>query len=86
MLSSMTKNIAKTLTMPRVENLNALVGSYVKVAANGYDHDLEGIENDFAKIANSCDLNVHLIAVRINNWNDELSPWEAPAVFEKKEV
>ncbi|MBO5622493.1 MAG: esterase, partial [Butyrivibrio sp.] len=48
------------------------------------DHDLEGIENEFAKIANSCDLNVHLMAVRINNWNDDLSPWEAPAVFGKE--
>lgn len=48
------------------------------------DHDLEGIENEFAKIANSCDLNVHMLAVRINNWNDDLSPWEAPAVFGKE--
>lgn len=48
------------------------------------DHDLEGIENEFAMIANSCDLSLRLIAVSINNWNNDLSPWEAPAVFGKE--
>ncbi|SCX85174.1 esterase [Butyrivibrio sp. INlla14] len=48
------------------------------------DHDLEEIENEFAAISSSCDMNVHLIAVRINNWNNDLSPWEAPAVFGKE--
>jgi hypothetical protein len=48
------------------------------------DHDLEGIENEFAEISSSCGMNVRLIAVRINNWNNDLSPWEAPAVFGKE--
>ena len=48
------------------------------------DHDLEGIENEFAEISSSCDMYVRLIAVRINNWNNDLSPWEAPAVFGKE--
>lgn len=48
------------------------------------DHDLEGIENEFAMITNSCDLSLRLIAVSINNWNNDLSPWEAPAVFGKE--
>ncbi len=48
------------------------------------DHDLEGIENEFAAISSSCGMNVRLIAVRINNWNNDLSPWEAPAVFGKE--
>jgi len=48
------------------------------------DHDLEGIENEFAMITNSCDLSLRLIAVSINNWYNDLSPWEAPAVFGKE--
>ena len=48
------------------------------------EHDLEGIENEFAAIAKSSDMSLHLIAVRIEDWNKELSPWEAPAVFGKE--
>ncbi|MBR3245911.1 MAG: esterase [Parasporobacterium sp.] len=48
------------------------------------DHDLEGIENEFKAIISSCGRNVHLIAVRIDGWNSDLSPWEAPAVFGKE--
>ncbi|WP_281086130.1 esterase [Eubacterium ruminantium] len=47
------------------------------------DHDLEGIENEFNTINNNCKMDFHLIAVRIDNWNNDLSPWEAPAVFGK---
>ncbi|MBR4659788.1 MAG: esterase [Clostridia bacterium] len=45
------------------------------------DHDLEGIENEFAAIESGCDKRLRLIAVRIGDWNNDLSPWEAPAVF-----
>ncbi len=48
------------------------------------DHDLEGIENEFAAIVNSCNLGLRLIAVRIDDWNNDLSPWSAPAVFGKE--
>ena len=48
------------------------------------DHDLEGIENEFAAIVHNCNTCVRLIAVRIDDWNSELSPWEAPAVFGKE--
>ena len=48
------------------------------------DHDLEGIENEFTAIISSCNMDVRLIAVRIENWNNDLSPWEAPAVFGKE--
>ena len=47
------------------------------------DHDLEGIENEFAAIVGSCNRNIRLVAVRIDDWNNDLSPWEAPAVFGK---
>ncbi len=45
------------------------------------DHDLEGIENEFAEIANNCQKSFCLRAFRINDWNNDLSPWKAPAVF-----
>ena len=48
-------------------------------------HDLEGIENEFAEIARNCPKSFCLIAVRINDWNYELSPWKAPAVFGKED-
>lgn len=48
------------------------------------DHDLEGIENEFAAILSSCRMSFRLLAVRVDDWNRELSPWEAPAVFGKE--
>ena len=45
------------------------------------DHDLEGIENEAAYLAEKCSLDIHLIAVKVDDWNLDLSPWEAPAVF-----
>lgn len=47
------------------------------------DHDLEGIENEFALITNSCNKSFYFIGVRIDDWNNDLSPWGAPAVFGK---
>ena len=47
------------------------------------DHDLEGIEKEFTAIVGSCNRSIRLIAVRIDDWNNDLSPWEAPAVFGK---
>ena len=48
------------------------------------DHDLEGIENEVIFITENCNKRFRLIAVRIDNWNADLSPWEAPAVFGKE--
>ncbi len=48
------------------------------------DHDLEGIENEYRTITGSCDTGFCLIAFRIDDWNRDLSPWEAPAVFGKE--
>ncbi len=47
------------------------------------DHDLEGIENEFAEIKRYSEKDFCLIAVKVNNWNNDLSPWKAPAVFGK---
>ena len=48
------------------------------------DHDLAGIESETAEIKKLTDADFHLIAVRIQNWNRDLSPWPAPAVFGKE--
>ena len=50
------------------------------------DHDLEVIENEVSYIeklsGGQC---FDLKAIRVNNWNDDLSPWQAPAVFGNEE-
>ncbi len=48
------------------------------------DHDLQGIENEYSAIIKQCNRSLRLIAVRIDHWNSDLSPWEAPAVFGKE--
>ena len=46
------------------------------------DHDLEGIESEAAYIRDlSCRQEFCLRAVKVNRWNEDLSPWPAPAVF-----
>ncbi len=48
------------------------------------EHELQGIETEFAAIVCRCKMNIRLIAVRIDDWNNDLSPWPAPAVFGKE--
>lgn len=48
------------------------------------DHDLAGIENEVEAIRNQTDTDFYLIAIKVQNWNDDLSPWEAPPIFGKK--
>ena len=45
------------------------------------DHDLEGIANEAAIISRNSGAAFRLITVRIDDWNHDLSPWNAPAVF-----
>ena len=45
------------------------------------DHDLAVIENEVAEIQRLTNIEFHLLAIKVNNWNKDLSPWEAPAVF-----
>ena len=44
------------------------------------DHDLAGIESEVAAIKAHTD-DFRLIAVKVNDWNRDLSPWPAPPVF-----
>lgn len=45
------------------------------------DHDLPEIENEVAEIKKLTSVDFQLIVVKVDDWNDELSPWNAPAVF-----
>ncbi len=45
------------------------------------DHDLALIENEFAAIKANTKTDFGLTTLKVNSWNTDLSPWEAPAVF-----
>ena len=47
-------------------------------------HDLESIENEVKTISELTNADFRMIAVRVPNWNRDLSPWTAPAVFGKE--
>ena len=44
------------------------------------DHDLEVMEGEVAAIQKNVD-SFRLVAIKTKNWNRDLSPWQAPAVF-----
>ncbi|WP_026525141.1 alpha/beta hydrolase-fold protein [Butyrivibrio sp. MB2005] len=44
-------------------------------------HDLEVIENEIAMIKEKTGEDFLLVAFQVDNWNSDLSPWKAPAVF-----
>ena len=45
------------------------------------DHDLSVMESEICRIRALTDTEFRLIAVRVDDWNHDLSPWSAPAVF-----
>ena len=45
------------------------------------DHDLAAVENEVKEIRGQTDIGFRLIAVKAADWNRDLSPWKAPAVF-----
>ena len=47
------------------------------------EHELQSMDDEVAAIAQS-GRNFLFAAVPVKNWNDELSPWEAPAVWGKE--
>lgn len=44
------------------------------------EHELEYLEGESARIGETAD-DFCLAAVKVDNWNFDLSPWQAPAVF-----
>ena len=49
------------------------------------EHDLAAIEDEMTEIRRLTDRAFRLIAVKVDSWNDDLSPWHAPAVFGKED-
>lgn len=49
------------------------------------DYDLMGIESEVKMIRELAGADFRLIAVKVGDWNRDLSPWEAPAVFGKED-
>lgn len=45
------------------------------------DHDLEEMEAEVSEIQRLTSMDFCLIAVKVRSWNQDLSPWKAPAVF-----
>lgn len=48
-------------------------------------HDLEVIDSETAAIRELTNKDFYLIAVRVRDWNADLSPWPAPAVFGRED-
>lgn len=44
-------------------------------------HDLPGLEDEVKDIQKLTGVDIQLLAVKVDNWNHNLSPWPAPAVF-----
>ena len=57
-------------------------GSRTVLIQMAYEHDLRVLDNEVKLIEELSGVSdFHLIAVKVDDWNDDLSPWEAPAVF-----
>ena len=48
------------------------------------EHDIEVLDNEVAEIQKNKEKQFSLIAFKIEDWNNELSPWEAPPAFGNK--
>ena len=48
------------------------------------EHDIEVLDNEVAEIEKNTDKQFSLIAFKIEDWNNELSPWETPPAFRNK--
>ena len=48
------------------------------------EHDIEILDNEVEEILKNTDKQFSLIAFKIEDWNNELSPWEAPPAFGNK--
>ena len=48
------------------------------------EQDLAGTEREIALLSELSEQKFRWLGFRVNNWNKDLSPWEAPAVFGKE--
>ena len=49
------------------------------------NHDLEEIETEINEIKKLVKSDFQLIAVKVNRWQCDLSPWKSPAVFGRED-
>ena len=49
------------------------------------EHDMQGLDEEVAYLIEHTTNTFTLVAFRISNWNVELSPWAAPAVFGRED-
>lgn len=49
------------------------------------DHDLEGMESEVHEIRKRTEADFCLIALKVSDWNSDLSPWPSPAVFKNED-
>ena len=49
------------------------------------DHDLEGLDTEIEEIKRSIGKEFCLATIKVRDWNKDLSPWNAPAVFGKED-
>ncbi|MCR5803892.1 MAG: esterase [Clostridia bacterium] len=49
------------------------------------DHDLSYLENEISLIREKAKTDFRFIAFKVDDWNKDLSPWKAPAVFGKED-
>ena len=49
------------------------------------DHELSVLKNEVEEIRKRTSTDFRLIAAKVDEWNYELSPWKAPAVFKKED-
>jgi len=47
------------------------------------EHDLENMDNELAVLQSSTTVPFQLVAIKVNDWQTELTPWEAPPAFGK---
>lgn len=48
------------------------------------DHDMEGMAREMESLMKNTNLPFRLVAVKVNDWQTELTPWTAPPVFGKQ--
>ena len=49
------------------------------------EHELASLENEVREIKKRTSKEFRFIATKVENWNDDLSPWKAPAVFKTED-
>ena len=49
------------------------------------EHDQQGLDEEVAWLSSHSSATFTLVAFRISDWNMELSPWRAPAVFDRED-